>query len=106
MAVSTLSQTMRERYSGPLAKARTDDKAARRCDIYVVSYTSGLIQGRLLIARELWKHGLAADLVSWGSRLTPAAYFVSKNDVFGNLTLIHRPCRCLDHRCTMVRLIL
>lgn len=39
--------------------------AVRRCDVYVVSFvTPGLVDLRLDIAKDLWKAGINADLVS------------------------------------------
>jgi translation initiation factor 2-alpha kinase 4 len=65
LAVSKLSQAMASRYSGATDKSKADaDKVPRRCEIYVVSYSSGLIDARLVISRELWRNGLSADLVS------------------------------------------
>jgi translation initiation factor 2-alpha kinase 4 len=49
--------------------ARNEDErsygpfAARRCDVYVVSFGSGLLDARLDIVKELWKNGIRADLV-------------------------------------------
>ena len=37
--------------------------AVRRCDVYCVSFASGLIARRLDIVRELWAAGIKADLV-------------------------------------------
>lgn len=36
----------------------------RRCDVYVVSFTAGLVEARLSVARLLWASGISADLVS------------------------------------------
>ena len=39
--------------------------AVRRCDVYVVSFNSpGLVEKRLDVAKDLWKAGINADLVS------------------------------------------
>lgn len=38
--------------------------AVRRCDVYVVSFAPRLVEVRLDIVKELWKHGMKADLVS------------------------------------------
>ncbi|GAA5975630.1 hypothetical protein JCM11641_003551 [Rhodosporidiobolus odoratus] len=37
--------------------------AIRRCDVYVVSFSAGLIDLRLEIVKELWSAGLKADLM-------------------------------------------
>lgn len=35
----------------------------RRCDVYIVSYTSGHLNDRLEVAALLWKHGISADVM-------------------------------------------
>lgn len=55
-AAATSSATTRK---GP----QDSEKIPRRCDVFVVSYSPGFIAARLVIARELWKQGISADLV-------------------------------------------
>lgn len=42
--------------------------AIRRCDVYVVSFSPGLIDLRLEIVRDLWRNGIKADLVRAAAR--------------------------------------
>lgn len=52
-----------------LSHAKTDAQrvyghwAIRRCDVYVVSFTRGLIDHRLDVAKDLWKAGVRADVM-------------------------------------------
>jgi translation initiation factor 2-alpha kinase 4 len=66
-AVSKLSRALASMNAGGSTKSRGAaevEKVPRRCDVFIVSYTPGFIGERLLIARELWKQGIATDLVS------------------------------------------
>lgn len=72
MAVSKLSLAAAEANAttGKQAMARRDEHlrsygpwAIRRCDVYVVSFSPGLIDLRLEIAKDLWRDGIKADLV-------------------------------------------
>lgn len=40
----------------------------RRCDVYVVSHSAGLVRERLEVVKDLWAAGISADLVSTNSR--------------------------------------
>lgn len=64
LAVSKLSRTMAARTSNSTAKSTISDKVPRRCEVFIVSYSTGLLEPRLLIARDLWKQHISADLVS------------------------------------------
>lgn len=64
MAVSKFSRGMANRLSLREATSKADDeRVPRRCEVYVVSYSPGLIESRLLISRELWRHKIPTDLV-------------------------------------------
>ena len=38
--------------------------SVRRCDIYIVSFAPNLVEFRLSVAKDLWRGGFKADLVS------------------------------------------
>ncbi|GAA5862450.1 hypothetical protein JCM3774_002522 [Rhodotorula dairenensis] len=72
LAVSKLSLAAAEANStsGKQAMTRKDEHlrsygswAIRRCDVYVVSFSPGLIDLRLEIVKELWRDGIKADLM-------------------------------------------
>lgn len=62
-ALATSNSVMTAKSKGPI----DSEKVPRRCDVFVVSYSPGLIVARLVIARELWKQGVSTDLVSRAS---------------------------------------
>lgn len=73
LAISKLSLAAAEANSttGKQAMTRKDEHlrsygswAIRRCDVYVVSFSPGLIDLRLEIVKDLWRDGIKADLVS------------------------------------------
>ncbi|MBW0469194.1 hypothetical protein O181_008909 [Austropuccinia psidii MF-1] len=35
----------------------------RRCDVYVMSFSAGLLQDRMMVIKELWAGGISADLM-------------------------------------------
>lgn len=52
--------------------ALATEAAPRRCEVYVVSYTPGLIEERILVARDLWRNKVSADLIYDGTTALPA----------------------------------
>lgn len=52
-----------------LASARSDSQktyghwAIRRCDVYVASFSQGLIENRLDVVKDLWRAGIKADVM-------------------------------------------
>lgn len=46
-----------------LSKLSRGMPAVKRCDVYIVSYSPGLIEARLAVAHELWKNHISADLM-------------------------------------------
>lgn len=66
VAVSKLSHSMASRISARIRPGAELEKIPRRCDIFIVSYNPGLIEARLVLAHELWKQQLSADLVRNG----------------------------------------
>ena len=79
LAISKLSLAAAEANSttGKQAMTRKDEHlrsygswAIRRCDVYVVSFSPGLIDLRLEIVKDLWRDGIKADLVSFSSYLS------------------------------------
>jgi translation initiation factor 2-alpha kinase 4 len=69
LAVSKLSRLLASRMGPNIMLSRskagtsTAEAAPRRCEVYVVSYTPGLIEERILVARDLWRHKVSADLI-------------------------------------------
>lgn len=45
--------------------------AARRCDVYVASFTPGLFEERLAVTRLLWQAGIKADVQYEGDSASP-----------------------------------
>lgn len=66
-AVSKLSRALAAANTAVTVRSKgavDSEKVPRRCDVFIVSYSPGLIVTRLIIARELWKQGVPTDLVS------------------------------------------
>lgn len=72
-AVSKLSRALAAANSAMTVRSKgtiDSEKVPRRCDVFIVSYSPGLIVARLIIARELWKQGVPTDLVSEASNFS------------------------------------
>ena len=84
-------------------KAPREDKsygryAARRADVYVVAFNSGLVDSRLDICRELWANGIKADLVrtSYVGIYSSSVCYLQMYD--GDLDATAGPEKILDER--------
>lgn len=78
LAVSKLSRLLASRSTSNAGSVRSrsglngQEAAPRRCEVYVVSYTAGLIEERIMVARDLWRNKVSADLIydgEWTPRL-------------------------------------
>ena len=69
LAVSKISRLLALKTGPSVIQGRTRagpsaaESAPRRCEVYVVSYTPGLIEERILVARDLWRNKVSDDLI-------------------------------------------